>query len=277
MNKRLLTLIAIFTFALTAAGCAGLNGAPQGLPSMEMGFTEIGNPDEDEAQLKGVYVNNEFDVAISYPVRFSLNEIGSSEAFFSSDDGEQLTYSFMWLEDGDTFDSFIADVRGGFDGLENVSDSYFDEALCKEDSELSRSTMKTVECYYYRETEYGSFVMVKTGIVMDDAEFETSRATPGRTGKRYDNSSDDEIPSVTDIPDDLHAVSSDNTDSIPAIADNTDSVLAIADNTDSVLAIKDSEDLQAVVNEDSDRAAVKRHPLSSRELSVMKGTELTSD
>lgn len=258
MNKRLLTLIAVFAFALTAAGCAGINGAPQGLPSIETGFTEVGNPDEDEAQLKGIYVNDEFDVAITFPVRFSVNEISSNEAFFTSDDGEQLTYSFMWLEDGDTFDSFIVDVRGGFDGLESVSDPHFDEALCREDSELSRDGMKTIECYYYLETEKGSFVMIETGIVKDDAEFETTSRLPTRTNKSSDHSSEsDDRPSVMDYPDDLHA-SADDLDDIPTIKENP-------------------EDLQAAVNEDSSRSAVKRHPLSSRELSVMKGTELISD
>lgn len=235
MNKRLLTLIAIFAFALTAAGCAGMNGLPEGLPSIEVGFTEVGNPDEDEAQLKGVYVNDEFDIAISYPIRFSVNEISSGEALFSSDDGEQMTYSFLWLEDGDTFDSFIVDVRGGFYGLESVSDSYFDDALCSEEPHPIRSGMKTVECYYYREN--GSFVMVETGIIKDDAEFETTSRIPSSPDSGKANS-------PLDIPEKLPAPQSGDMD-IPTVMEYP-------------------EDIQAIINESSERSPVKRLPLPSR-------------
>jgi hypothetical protein len=294
MNKRLLTLIAIFAFALTATGCAGINGTPDGLPSMEIGFTEVGNPDEDEAQLKGIYVNHEFDVAISYPVRFSVDAISSSEARFSSDDGEQLTYSFLWLEEGDTFDSFIVDIRGGFDGLEDVSGPHFDKALCKEDSDSLRGGMNTVECYYYMETEDRSFVVVKTGIVKDDTEFETTSRLPAGWNKTTDHSSDDDsdIPSAISFPEGLHSSQADDTDDIPTAIPYPEGLHVVEDDIPtaegdpgSIQAVEDdiptadgnAGDIQVVANEDSNPAAVKRHPLSSRVLSVIKGTQLTSD
>lgn len=199
--KRLLTLTAIFALAFATAGCAGMDGMPEGLPSIEAGFTEVGNPDENEAQLKGIYVNYEFDVFISYPLRFSVDEKSSYQILFTSSNGEELMYSFMWLEEGDSFSSFIEDVRGGLEGLERVSASQFDQALCRVDSDASRDDIETVECYYYRETDHGSFVMVATGQIKDESEFVALREIPSDTGKSRSSSRDDDLPTFTINPD----------------------------------------------------------------------------
>jgi len=221
MNKRLLILTAIFALAFAAAGCAGIDGVPEGIPSIEASFTEVGNPDENEAQLKGVYVNNEFDVLISYPLRFSVDAKSPYQILFSSANGEEMMYSFMWLEDGDSFISFIEDVRGASEDLERVSAPQFDRALCKVDSDTTRDGIRTVECYYYRETDRGSFVMAVTGQIKDESEFETLREIPSDTDKRRDSSRDEGLPTFTINPD---LISDDDSDELPTVGIVVDSI-----------------------------------------------------
>lgn len=187
--------IAILALLAISAGCAApMDGNGLGIPTVENGFTEVGNPDEQETQIKGLYVNAEFDVEINYPERFELEVISAFEAIFTSAAGEQFTVSFVKLADGDTLESFIADVHGDSSDLVERTNVNFDQVLCSRES--VGGGMDQVECFYYREGPKGAFVMTIAGkVASEDPTIVTVRTTDDDS--RSKDSSTDEFKRLT--------------------------------------------------------------------------------
>jgi hypothetical protein len=161
MKHKLLTIAACLIVALSLSACAGMGGG-SGIPSSGNGITDIGNPNEDAELVatKGVYINQEFEVRIDYPLRWELEERNSYEANFHSNKGESITASFVELEDGDNLESFLAEVRGGSSDLIEKNHPDFDRSLCVDNAIVGG--MIAIECYYYRTD--GDFVMTFTGV-----------------------------------------------------------------------------------------------------------------
>lgn len=162
MRHRILTIVACFIVAFSLSACAGMGSG--GMPSLENRITDIGNPNEDAdlVATKGIYINQEFEVRIDYPLRWQVEERSTHEAYFHSDKAEVITASFVELEDGESFESFLFEVRGGVSDLIEKDHSDFDSSLCKENALVSG--MIAIECYYYRADADGSFVMTFTGM-----------------------------------------------------------------------------------------------------------------
>jgi hypothetical protein len=161
MKHKLLTIAACLIVALSLSACAGMGGG-SGIPSTGNGITDIGNPNEDAELVatKGIYINQEFEVRIDYPLRWELEERNTHEAYFHSDKAEAITASFVELEDGENLESFLTEVRGGSSDLTERNHPDFDRSLCADNAIVGG--MIAIECYYYRTD--GDFVMVFTGM-----------------------------------------------------------------------------------------------------------------
>jgi hypothetical protein len=152
---------------------------------VENGFTEVGNPDEEETLMKGVYINHEFDVRIEYPGTWDIDERGTKEAEFFSDLDESVTASFVWLRQGQGLDDFLLDVRGDQDGLRTYTGSSFDLSKCniEEDEE-----MISVECYHYNSSSNGDYVVILTGFVLTETGVAAVTASPITENKQMSKS-----------------------------------------------------------------------------------------
>lgn len=157
---------AIIIILLAAlAGCAPVGSfmdGPGDIPGSVNGVTDVGNPNdeiESPTQPKGIYVNAEFDVAIEYPVDWSLDVDGTYEARFSSDDDESAIATFMWLEQGDSFDAFLEEVAGDTSGFIMMEKTGFQTFLC-DVAEPGEEGMNVSRCYLHNIGDKGDFAMV---------------------------------------------------------------------------------------------------------------------
>jgi hypothetical protein len=174
MKLKISTIVALIGLMLFASACAGIgggsNGMPVGLPGIESGLTEAGNPTEEETEIKGIYINTEFDVRVEYPTTWNVDRRGSEEAKFFSDNDESITAQFVWLEEGKSFDDFIIEVRGSFDGTRTMVESAFDATVCAiDDMGTPEDGMIVVECYYYNKTLRGDSVIVASGLISPES------------------------------------------------------------------------------------------------------------
>jgi len=171
MKLKISAIAALAGLLLFASACAGIagggsaSGMPVELPGIESGLTEAGNPTEEETEIKGLYINEEFGVRVEYPTTWDIEEKGSEEAkFFSSD--ESITAQFVWLEDDQSFDDFIIETRGGFENTRAYIDSPFDATVCVGDDLGSpEDGMIVVECYHYNVNLKGRSVIIESGFV----------------------------------------------------------------------------------------------------------------
>jgi predicted small secreted protein len=163
MKHKILAIASCLIVALSLSACTGM-GSGSSIPSLENRITDIGNPNEEAELLatKGIYINREFEVRIDYPVRWQVEERSIHEAYFHSDKAEAITASFVELESGETFELFLAEVRGGDADLVEKDHPDFDRSVCA-DNELVGG-MIAIECYYYRSDANGTFVMTFTGM-----------------------------------------------------------------------------------------------------------------
>ncbi len=186
MSRNLLSIIAVFVFALTAAGCSSIGTDPLEMPSMGSPFTEVGNPEEEEAQLKGIYINDEFDVRIEYPLTWDVDERGTDEVEFFSELDESVTASFVWLDEGQGFDDFLLDVRGGQEGLKTYTGTAFDLSKCNIDEV---EEMISVECYHFTAPSEGrGSVVILTGFVLTKTGVAAVTASPITENKQMSKS-----------------------------------------------------------------------------------------
>ena len=165
MRCRLIIIVAIL--AIVAAGCgAGVGtgvGAGAGeigvdvepsMPGISSGLTEAGNPGDGMENAKGIYVNREFGVTITYPVDWTLIERGSIQAEFRSPIDEYAIVTFVRLADCD-FVSFLAEVGDGDAWLMSGMEG-FEEGVCS-------AGEGEAECYYFKHDPDGDFVMSVVG------------------------------------------------------------------------------------------------------------------
>jgi hypothetical protein len=173
MKLKISTIAALIGLMLFASACAGIGGGigsnsgmPVELPGIESGLTEAGNPTEEETEIKGVYINTEFDVRVDYPPTWDVEKRGSEEAQFSSNEDESITAQFVWLEDGESFEDFIIGARGSFEKMITKIESAFDATVCAvDDMGQPEDGMIIVECYYYNKTPAGDSVIVASGFI----------------------------------------------------------------------------------------------------------------
>ncbi len=192
MKCKLLSIAILVLLAISAGCAAPMDGSGLAIPTAENGFTEVGNPDEQEAQIKGLYVNEAFDVEISYPERFTLDVVNVFEAVFTASTGEEFTISFVKLADGDTFDSFIADVHGDASDLIERDNVNFDRVLCSRES--VGDGMDQIECFYYREGPKGAFVMTIAGrIASEESDAVSARTTENDASRSKGSTTHDTV------------------------------------------------------------------------------------
>lgn len=171
MRAKIFALIGCLSLALSLSACTGLDGVPQGLPSFENRVTDVGNPNEQETELKGIYINEDFDVAIGYSEGWTVMERGVEEAIFSSDMDESMTAAFVPLDADETLEDFIIDVRGDMDDLVEGHADTFDRTLCADVSEgYMDNVMNIIECYHFRADPENRFVMVFSGYTLTNAD-----------------------------------------------------------------------------------------------------------
>jgi hypothetical protein len=168
MKRSALAIIILAAIAaLSACAPAGgvMGGAfgpdgPEEMPGPVDGVTDVGNPDSEADLEKGMYMNEEFDVAIEYPLDWTLDLDGIYEARFSSDEDESAIASFVWLEEGDSFDSFLAEVHGDVSDLVMMENTGFETFLCETTPPGDDGGMTLSLCYLHGIGERGEFVMV---------------------------------------------------------------------------------------------------------------------
>ena len=169
---RIIIAVGLLALLLSVTGCQSAGGVAQYLPFLENGIVEVGNPngDVEDAKGMGVYRNEEFGVEITYSLRFELDEPSVYEVLFGSEQGESLAASFAWLDERENFVEFVDERRGGLEGLVSVERAGFETVLCAHE-ELG--DMRQVECYYHRATDAGEFVMAFEGVILVDAMLST--------------------------------------------------------------------------------------------------------
>jgi len=171
MKHRILAIAACLIVAVSLSACAGMGSG--GMPGLENRITDIGNPNEEAPLLatKGIYINREFEVRIDYPLRWNLEERSTHEAFFHSNKGEAITASFVELEQGESLESFLAEVHSDDSDLIDKNHPDFDRSVCA-NNELVGG-MIAIECYYYRADADRSFVMTFTGVSLNTEDAPT--------------------------------------------------------------------------------------------------------
>ncbi len=170
MRHKIFALMACLGLVLSLSACTGMDGIPDGLPTIGSPITDIGNPNEEEELIKGLYINDVFDVTISYSDEWTVTERGYEEAIFSSESDESMTASFVRLGDDESLEDFILDVRGSIDDLVEQDSSAFDRVLCAAETERSEVEMDVVECYHFNADPDNRFVMVFSGYAFSDSE-----------------------------------------------------------------------------------------------------------
>jgi len=170
MRHNVFALMACLGLVLSLSACTGMDGIPDGLPTIGSPITDIGNPNEEEELIKGLYINDEFDVTISYSDEWTVTEKGYEEAVFSSESDESMTASFVRLGDDESLEDFILDVRGSTDDLVEQGLPDFDMTLCAAEDERSDVEMDVIECYHFRADPDNRFVMVFSGYAFSDSE-----------------------------------------------------------------------------------------------------------
>jgi len=174
MNRRVLTIVMLAALAALAACSSAGNfmDGPEGLPGVVNGVTDVGNPNDEVEAPKGIYVNREFEVQITYPGSMSVEERSSSEANFSSDKGESVTTTFVRLSQGQGLEDFLTESRGRVDDLNEGVARTFDRVLCNPAlAAVDEDGMRGVECYFYADVPEGAFVMAMTGIYLQGEGF----------------------------------------------------------------------------------------------------------
>jgi hypothetical protein len=182
MRRRLLFMMASALLAafVTCCSVGDYTGTPAGLiPDVGNGVTDVGNPNEDEITLpKATYVNREFNIQITYPGSVDLMELGTgkagtAEVVFSSDKGESVTATFVRLAEGQGFSEFLEEIRGGKDRLYDMNARNFDRVLCDPSlTKVDEDGMRAVECYNYKDSPKGAFVMALIGVFMPSTTFD---------------------------------------------------------------------------------------------------------
>lgn len=170
MKHKLLALIGCLVIAISLSACSGIGGNAGGIPTMGNAVTDIGNPNDEAELMKGLYVNDVYEVAIRYPADWSVEEKGTEEALFSSQLDDSMTASFVRIDEQQTVEDFILSVRSDMDGLDVVYAPAFDKTYCAGDSNGFEDGKRIVECYYFRADEDKRFVMVLSGLVEDGAD-----------------------------------------------------------------------------------------------------------
>lgn len=169
MKRNILYIALGIVLALMTSSCMGISAdgmLPGDLPSDGVRLTDVGNPEEED--LFKAYRNPEFEVEVLYPAKWGLNEIGTEAAEFSSDKGESVAATFVWLRQGESFESFLLDVRDGTADLVEIVETPFDKTLCAQSSDTDEE-MVVIECYHYHEFEKGTFVVSVGGFVLPDS------------------------------------------------------------------------------------------------------------
>jgi len=169
MKRNILYIALGMVLALMTSSCMGVSAdgvISDDLPSGEVRLTDVGNPEEED--LFKAYRNPEFQVEVLYPASWDLKETGTEAADFSSEKGESVAATFTWLRQGESFESFILDVRDGIADLVNIEKTPFDKTLCAKPGDTG-DEMVVIECYHYHEFEKGTFVVSVGGFVLPDS------------------------------------------------------------------------------------------------------------
>lgn len=179
MNRRFLTAVLGLAFCALLAGCAGTQGSAlpgenAAIPSASSNIVDVGNPTEEPEMPKAMYLNERYGVTVEYPAAWALQEPNPAQADFSTDDGVDFTISFVDLKEGETFESFLTDLRGGFADLHEFATSEFDRAMSKYDLTVhDGKKFFDVERYYLQDQAPHRFVMIQSGLI--DADVITSK------------------------------------------------------------------------------------------------------
>lgn len=171
MKRNILYIVLGLVLALMTSSCMEVSAdgvLPSDLPSDGVRLTDVGNPEEEDLMKMQTYRNPEFEVEILYPSSWALNEIGTEAAEFSSDKGESVAATFVWLRQGESFESFLLDVRDGIMDLVEINETPFDKTLCAQAGDTD-DEMVVIECYHYHEFEKGTFVVSVGGFVLPDS------------------------------------------------------------------------------------------------------------
>lgn len=189
MKHRALFAILLAALCAATAACSSLpepgspllipDAAADKLPGLGGGITDTGSPvptdeslpfdDEDPC----VYRNIDHEFWTYCPLTWEIASSDETGAAFTSARGVALTISIVDLTADETFQSFLQEVRGGVDGLEEASVKGFEEALCVPAQVVDEQAgLFTVECYLAH-TRQGTlrFVIVESGISDQELHF----------------------------------------------------------------------------------------------------------
>jgi hypothetical protein len=171
MKRNILYIVLGLVLALMTSSCMEVSAdgvLADDLPSGEVRLTDVGNPEEEDLMKMQTYRNPEFEVEVLYPASWDLKETGTEAADFSSDKGESVAATFVWLRQGESFESFLLDVRDGTADLVEIEKTPFDQTLCAQNGETD-DEMVLIECYHYHEFEKGTFVVSVGGFILPDS------------------------------------------------------------------------------------------------------------
>ncbi len=184
------SLVALLLIALSAlvAACSGAPdttgsasvAAPgaqeEQIPTAGNGITDVGTPVEEPDTPAGgsddcSYANSKHGFLFLCPDGWRITEFDAAHVAFASDAGVDLDLSFIDLKAGETLQSFLTQVRGNSEGLQEVERPGFSEVLCAPEEVVDdEAGLSTVECYHAGQHEGLHFVLVESGIV--DRELE---------------------------------------------------------------------------------------------------------
>lgn len=179
MNRMTFSTIVCCVFFALLAGCAGMQGPAVldenvSIPGTSSNVVDVGNPTEEPEMPKALYVNERYGVGVEYPAAWTFDEPNPAEANFSTDEGVALTISFVDLEEGESFESFLTELRGGFDDLHELATAEFDRALHRFGlSTVDGNRFFDIERYYLEDQAPQRFVMIQSGLI--DSDIVTSK------------------------------------------------------------------------------------------------------
>lgn len=178
----LIALCALLTACSGAPDTAGPVGVPapaveqEQIPTAGNGITDVGSPVEEPDVPAGgsddcSYGNTKHGFLFFCPDGWRITAFDETQVSFASDAGVDLDLSFIDLKAGESLQSFLTQVRGNSEGLQEVEAPGFSEVLCAPEEVVDdEAGLFIVECYYSGLYEGLHFVLVESGIV--DRELE---------------------------------------------------------------------------------------------------------